>query len=438
MEVRVIAIDLAVKAKHTAAIYDPARRHFIVNRMRFRTREEEMRRVLERARKGAPADVLLVVMLEATNMSWFPVALFFHLQGAVVYRVNGRYTKAQRQTSWPHARSDRLDCMALAALYTSLPPHRLHRWTPPSAELMALQRMGRELQRLTRLQTSIQLRLQALNQWAWDGWHHLVPARYQTWVWRNYYDPWTVTALGEDWLACRLQEDYPDADMAWIPRWVQRAKAMQALYQDAARVRYDYLSQFIARELDRMTWVTEERTTLLKTHFLPLYRQLFPQDPLLSFQGIGERSAAIYHSFILTHERFTNGDAFAKWTGMVPRSDQSGDSKRPHMPLSKQGPNLIKSTLYQNADVARQWDVQLAQIYHRQMVAYGKHHTQAVCTVASHLARRIYAVLRDNRPYQLRDLDGRPISKEDSRALILERFQVPERLRKQRRKHRQS
>jgi len=106
------------------------------------------------------------------------------------------------------------------------------------------------------------------------------------------------------------------------------------------------------------------------------------------------------------------------------------------MHLSKRGPNLIKNTLYRNAEVARQWDVQLAEVYYTQMVKPGKHYTQAVCAVASHLARRIYAVLRDGRPYELRDLEGRPISKKGSRALVLNKFQVPESLRKQRREHR--
>lgn len=438
MNVRVIGIDLAVKAKHTAAILDPASHQFLAKGIRFRTHPKDMTELMARARKGAPPDVETVVVLEATAMSWFPVSLFLHRQGAVVYRVHGRATKAQRRTSWPHARSDRLDSMALAFLYTSTPPRRLHRWFPPSGELMALQRMGRELQRLVRMQTGIQQRLRALNQWAWGGWERLVPARYRPWIWRNYYDPWTVTSLGEEWLVCRFQEDYPKGDPAWIHPWLQRAQMLQTLYQDSDTVGYNFLAQHIARELERLTWATEQRTSLLTEHFIPLYRQLFPQDPLRSFQGIGERSAAIYRSFILTVDRFPNGNAFAQWTGMIPRSDQSGEVKRPHMPLSKQGPNFIKATLYQNADVARQWDVQLAQIYYRQMVEYGKHHTQAVCAVASHLARRIYAVLRDERPYQLRDLDGHPISKEDSRALILERFQVPESLRKQRRKHRRS
>ena len=435
MEMRLIGIDLAVKGRHTAAIYDPARQTFLVKRFRFRTRTDDMEKLLAKARQDAPHNVNIAVILEATGMSWFPVGLFFHRHGATVYRVNGRYTKAQRKTSWPHARSDQLDSMALVMLYTSLPKERLIPWQPPSSAQMALQRMARELQRLIHFQVNIHLRLQALNQWAWNGWERLIPAAYREWVWRRFYDPWTVAAYGIEALTQALQESYPNANTDWIPNWVTRAQEMSALYQTSETVGYDYLSQFASRELERLEWVAQQRVTLVKEHFLPLYRQLYPQDPLLSIQGIGERSAAIYRGFVLPISRFRNANAFAQWTGMVPRSDQSGTAQRPHMPLSKKGPNLIKATLYQNAEVARQWDVQLAQVYYNQMVSHGKHHTQAVCAVASHLARRIYAVLRDNRPYELRDLKGNPITKADSRALILKEFRVPESLRKQRRKH---
>lgn len=437
MYIRVIGIDLAVKGKHAAAIFDPATHTLIATRLHFRTRPKEMDRILQRARKNAPSDLHLVVMLEATGMSWFPVGLFFHRHGATVYRINGRATKAQRKVSWPHARSDRLDSITLATMYTSLPPQQLTPWTPPSADLMALQRMARELQRLVSWQTGITLRLQSIDQWAWGGWYKLIPATYREWVRRSFYDPWTVTAYGTDILVQRLQQTYPDAQVDWIPNWVARAKTMQALYEKPETVGYDHLAALAKRELDRLQWLSQERTSLVEEHFLPLYRRLFPQDILLSFRGIAERSAAIYHAFIGDITRFHNSKAFARWTGMVPRSDQSGDGRSPRMRLSKQGPNLIKATLYQNAEVARQWDVQLAKIYYTQMVEHGKHHTQAVCAVASHLARRIYTALREGRPYELRGLDGRPISKKDSRDLILSKFQVPESLRQQRRKHRQ-
>ena len=436
MSIRVIGIDLAVKGKHTAAIYDPATRTFIAKRLHFRTRPDEMEKILHRARQGAPSDLQLAVMLEATGMSWFPVGLFFYRHGATVYRLNGRATKAQRKVNWPNGRSDRLDSMTLASMYPALPRRRLIPWKPPSADLMALQRMARELQRLVGCQTAIILRLQALDQWSWGGWYNLIPPAYQQWVRLNFYDPWTVVAHGAETLADRLRQDYPDAQVDWISKWVARAQTLQTLYEDPKAVGYDYLSELSKRELERLQWLSEQRTKLVEKEFLPLYRRLFPNDVLLSFQGVGERSAAIYHAFIGDISRFPNAQAFAGWTGMVPRSNQSGESQSPHMHLSKRGPNLIKNTLYQNAEVARQWDVQLAEVYYTQMVKHGKHHTQAVCAVASHLARRIYAALRDGRSYELRDLEGRPISKKDSRALILNKFQVPESLRKQRRKHR--
>ena len=71
----------------------------------------------------------------------------------------------------------------------------------------------------------------------------------------------------------------------------------------------------------------------------------------------------------------------------------------------------------------------VGRIYYTQMVGYGKHHTQAVCACASHLANRIYTVLKENRPYELRDLEGKPILAADAHRLIQERLHVPEEVR---------
>ena len=436
MDTRIIGIDLAVKAVHTAAIYDPASHTFLTKRMRFRSRPQEIERVLTKARQGLSGAVRIIAILEATNMSWFEVGQYLHRQGVEVYRVNGRRTKALRRVDAPHARSDKLDGMTLAKLYV-VSRDKLVRWTPPGGEMLALQRMARELQRIVGQQTATQQRLQELTQWTWGGWDKLVPAAYREWAMRHYYDPWTATGLGAAWLGLRLQEDIPQAKIDWIPAWLQRAEERKQLYADAAVAGFTYLSEFIQRELDELERLAQRRHILLRDHFLPLYRRLFPNDVLVSLRGVGERSAAIYHGFIITVHRFPNGRRFVQWTGMAPRSSQSGTVQSKRMRLSKQGPNLIKATLYQNAQVGRRWDIQLAQIYYDQMVNYGKHHTQAVCAVASHLASRIFALLRDQRPYELRDLQGRPVSPEQARAYILEHLQVPEEIRKQR-KRRQS
>jgi hypothetical protein len=68
-----------------------------------------------------------------------------------------------------------------------------------------------------------------------------------------------------------------------------------------------------------------------------------------------------------------------------------------------------------------------------QMVHKGNHHCQAVCACATHLLDRVRAVLRDGRPYELCDIDGTPLTWQEARAIIAERYHVPEEVRKARR-----
>jgi hypothetical protein len=98
--------------------------------------------------------------------------------------------------------------------------------------------------------------------------------------------------------------------------------------------------------------------------------------------------------------------------------------------ITHAGPDLIKKYAYIDAEVARQWDPQIAAIYYDQMAHKGKHHVQAVCCCATHLLDRVRAVLRDGRPYELRDVDGTPVTWQEARAIIAERYQVPEEVRK--------
>lgn len=51
------------------------------------------------------------------------------------------------------------------------------------------------------------------------------------------------------------------------------------------------------------------------------------------------------------------------------------------------------------------------------MVERGRHHNQARCAVVTHLADRIYALLREHRPYQPRALDGTPIDAAEAKRI---------------------
>jgi len=78
------------------------------------------------------------------------------------------------------------------------------------------------------------------------------------------------------------------------------------------------------------------------------------------------------------------------------------------------------------AEHARKTDPTLAVRYQRLRCATGRHHNSAVGTIATVLLTRIVACLRNNTPYQLRDLDGSPITGEQGRAIVAERYQIPD------------
>lgn len=58
--------------------------------------------------------------------------------------------------------------------------------------------------------------------------------------------------------------------------------------------------------------------------------------------------------------------------------------------------------------------------------------------VMSHIGARVFRVLRDDRPYELKDDEGKPITREAARELILAKYQVPPEIRLQRRRFKKS
>jgi hypothetical protein len=119
---------------------------------------------------------------------------------------------------------------------------------------------------------------------------------------------------------------------------------------------------------------------------------------------------------------------------MVPGSAQSAESEAKGLHITQAGPDLIKKYAFIDAESARQRDPQIAAIYYDQMVQKGKHHNQAVCACATHLLDRVLRVLQEDKPYELRDVDGTPVTADLARAIIAERYTVPEEVRRRKNK----
>jgi len=190
----------------------------------------------------------------------------------------------------------------------------------------------------------------------------------------------------------------------------------------------------VTLELDLIE-TEEKQMSKLEEKISTLYARAHPQDHLGTIPGVGPHTAPLLLASIGDINRFRDAKAFCQWTGILPRSHQSSRTQVLGMSMAKAGPARVKRALYQSGEYARRWDPDLAAVYFRQMVDYGKSHKQAMGAVMTHLATRIYVVLKEQRPYCLKDTEGHNLTMAEGKKLISLRFRVPEEVRRLRRHH---
>jgi hypothetical protein len=251
------------------------------------------------------------------------------------------------------------------------------------------------------------------------------------WFRDHFYDPRQVTEAGVAGLrqAWQAAEVYNEKE-GWIEPLVQLAKELLALYGDqGSYLDYAALASEVGREQRRLAEVEADAHDLRLRVTRPRYRRLHATRNLETMRGVGQDGAAVYVGFVGAPSRFASNRGFRGWSGMLPCSRQSGESESKGLRISKAGPDLVKKYAYLDADAARRWDPQIAAIYYGQMVKKGKHHTQAVCACATHLLDRVRVIMTEDRAYELRDVDGTPVTPEQARAIVVERYIVPKEVR---------
>jgi transposase len=374
--------------------------------------------------------------MEPTGMAWFPLAAYFARQENVItYLVNTQQVADLRRFYKRHAKSDRIDCRLLARL-PLINGENIHELVLPGAKAQACQRGCRQLNRMADEMTAVKNRMRAIDRFAWPGLDELVFSDRQSlsarWFRQYWYNPAKVISAGtagirQSWRAAAID---PQDEGDWIEPLVELAERILELYgADNRYLDFDLLQEEIMCEQNLLIHLEQTSRTLRLKTVRKLYRELHPSRHLETIKGVGQDSAAVYVSGIDNPDRFASNRLFRGWHGLVPDSRQSGNSEAKGLHITKAGPDLIKKYAYLDADVARQWDPQIAAIYYDQMVNKGKHHNQAVCTCATHLLDRVLVVLREDKPYELRDTDGSPVSVGLARAIIAEKYKVPEEIR---------
>ena len=193
------------------------------------------------------------------------------------------------------------------------------------------------------------------------------------------------------------------------------------------------LQEEIGREI-RLMEIEGAESESITQRLKELYQELHPSNNLCTIPGVGEQTSPVFLAVIGDPARFHSQSAFANYNGVVPDSKQSAGTEAKGLRMTKAGPAIMKWALYQAGQIGRRYDPQLAWLYYREIVHSGKNHKQAMGAVMSHIGSRILAVLRENKPYELRDIQGRPVTWEEARRLILSNYHVPEEIKQERRR----
>lgn len=246
-----------------------------------------------------------------------------------------------------------------------------------------------------------------------------------------YANPHHVKRLGAARLARWFQHH---TRKAWGPERAQHmidaANETIALWGNDG-LDYDALAADIAAEAIIALEVSEQ-IALLDRRIKDLYTEADPTGIVLSAPGVGDILAGQIMGRLGDPHRFTSLAAARSFTGLIPRQNSSGLTSQAGGP-TKRGDACLRAALFQAADRARLVDPQIAARYQRLMCETGRHHNSAICTISTVLLTRIVSCLRNGVPYELRDIDGRPITDTEGRAIVNERYKIPAEVREARR-----
>jgi len=438
--IKSVGIDLAGIGEHKVRCLDE--RAQMCDGFSFETTRAGLVKLEERVFSNGDNPVII---FEPAGLAWLLVAVYLkarHPDSRLV-RVQAQKVVALRRYLNRSSKSDKIDSLTLAKM-PFIDPEKLEEIYFPPAKIYAIQRLARQRRRLEGEIAGRKVRIGSIV----DGYFPMIR--------KAFSDPWSAHAraflhsrlnplavvhAGEKALHtfltkarrhCKIEASV-ESHMVYLA-----CREAATLYKASSSVEmidddfFSALQDEISREL-RLMEIEEAESAAIAKRLEKLYLEIHPSDNLRTIPGVGDHTAPIFLATVGDPARFRSQSSFANYCGIVPGANQSSGMEAKGLRMTKAGPAIMRWALFQAGGISRAHDPQLACVYYREMVHNGKTHMQAMGAVMSHMSARVLAVLREDKPYELRDIDGRSISREEARKIILSKYKVPEEIRRERR-----
>jgi transposase len=179
-----------------------------------------------------------------------------------------------------------------------------------------------------------------------------------------------------------------------------KADALQTLAKQSIGVRFlADAAQLQVRCLLGQIDLLEEQRQLVDDALAQLMAQV--PHHLTSIPGVGSTTGAALLAEIGDIQRFDAPEKLVAYAGIDATVYQTGQFEARQMHMSKRGSPYLRHALWQAASMAIRYDDELRAYYDRKRQE-GKPHGTALGAVCRKLLTRIYIVLKENRPYEVR------------------------------------
>ncbi|WP_234808042.1 IS110 family transposase [Mycolicibacillus trivialis] len=416
-----MGIDVACRAAHQATLAADGKT--VWRGRKFWTRLADLERLWNDLDLEDPGE--LTVVVEPTRNAWIVVAEWFRRRGAKVVMVPTTQSSDLRKYYSKHTKNDRIDSELLARL-PLLHPEGLREYSG-QGPADPLRRLTKQRSTMVKRRTAIFARLDALTELLGPAWYEAMNARYGVAALEflaRYADPHAVIRLGQArlsrFLIGRSRGAWREDRAAVL---ILAAKETLALWDtgDGDGMDFAELAADIAHEAEQALFLTGQLKEI-DERLANLYADADPDGIVASAPGVGPTISAVIAGRIGDPHRFTSLAAVRAYSGLVPRVSQSGVSKVESR-ITKAGDPLLREMLFAAADHARKVDPQIAAKYQR-LMAGDRHHSSAICHLATIMLTRIAACMRNGEHYVLRDVDGTVITEAKGRIIVQQRYQL--------------
>jgi transposase len=138
--------------------------------------------------------------------------------------------------------------------------------------------------------------------------------------------------------------------------------------------------------------------------------QINAADPatqiLLTTPGVGPRTAEAVVAYLHDPKRFASGKQVSAYAGLVPRQYQSGNTDRKGR-ITRRGPSVLRKLLVECSWVMLQYNPWARATYARLTRGAKTRRKPAIVALARKLLVRLWAMLRDGRPWRVEPITAR-------------------------------